>query len=161
MGIMLGDAPKLERGFAIESQSVTSADSTWEQPWGEWQSVRDHHTQLRVRLKETTALGRVMDVVFRVFDDGFGFRYELPAPADGKPTRIIEELTEFALASDGTAWWTPAGEWNRYEYPYNKTPVSSMTQAHTPMTVRTDAPMLQPSLGLDPDRFSLLKRPLR
>lgn len=136
MGFMLGDAPKLERGFAIESQSVTSADSTWEQPWGEWQSVRDRHTQLRVRLKETTALGRVMDVVFRVFDDGFGFRYELPAPADGKPTRIIEELTEFSLASDGTAWWTPAGEWNRYEYPYNKTPVSSMTQAHTPVTMK-------------------------
>ncbi len=136
MGFMLGDAPKLERGFAIVSQSVTSADTTWEQPWGEWQSVRDRHTQLRVRLKETTALGRVMDVVFRVFDDGFGFRYELPAPADGKPTRIIEELTEFALASDGTAWWTPAGEWNRYEYPYNKTPVSSMTQAHTPVTMK-------------------------
>ena len=136
MGFMLGDAPKLERGFAIESQSVTSADTTWEQPWGEWQSVRDRHTQLRVRLKETTALGRAMDVVFRVFDDGFGFRYELPAPADGKPTRIIEELTEFALASDGTAWWTPAGEWNRYEYPYNKTPVSSMTQAHTPVTMK-------------------------
>ncbi|MCA1199848.1 glycoside hydrolase family 97 protein [Sphingomonas sp. R647] len=136
MGFMLGDAPKLERGFAILSQSVTSADSTWAQPWGEWQSVRDRHTQLRVRLKETTALGRVMDVVFRVFDDGFGFRYELPAPADGKPTRIIEELTEFSLASDGTAWWTPAGEWNRYEYPYNKTPVSSMTQAHTPVTMK-------------------------
>ena len=136
MGFMLGDAPKLERGFAIVSQSVTSADTTWEQPWGEWKSVRDRHTQLRVRLKETTALGRVMDVVFRVFDDGFGFRYELPAPADGKPTRIIEELTEFALASDGTAWWTPAGEWNRYEYPYNKTPVSSMTQAHTPVTMK-------------------------
>jgi uncharacterized protein len=24
-----------------------------------------------------------------------------------------------------------------------------------------EAPMLQPSLGLDPDRFSLLKKPLR
>jgi hypothetical protein len=24
-----------------------------------------------------------------------------------------------------------------------------------------DAPLLQPSMGLDPDRFSLLKKPLR
>ena len=30
-----------------------------------------------------------------------------------------------------------------------------------PAARSVEAPMLQPSLGLDPDRFSLLKKPLR
>lgn len=136
LGFLLTDAPKLERNFAIESHKVSSVDTTWEQPWGEWQSVRDRHTELRVRLKESTALARVMDVVFRVFDDGFGFRYEFSGQPNLKTLNISDELTEFALASDGTAWWTPAGEWNRYEYLYNKTPVSAVTQAHTPVTMK-------------------------
>ncbi|WP_408077549.1 glycoside hydrolase family 97 protein [Sphingomonas plantiphila] len=136
LGFLLTDAPKLERNFAIASHTTSSADTTWQQPWGEWQTVRDRHTELRVQLKETTALARVMDVVFRVFDDGFGFRYEFPGQDNLKTLNIADELTEFALASDGTAWWTPAGEWNRYEYLYNKTPVSAVTQAHTPVTMK-------------------------
>src|SRR3546814_4097918 len=51
---------------------------------------------------------------------------------------IADELTEFAVAGDGTAWWIPGGEWNRYEYLYNKTPISSIAQAHTPLTVKLE-----------------------
>lgn len=136
LGFLLTDAPKLERGFAIASQQTSSADSTWEQPWGEWKSIRDRHTQLRVRLKESTALGRVMDVVFRIFDDGVGFRYELPDQPNLKTANIADELTEFALAQDGTAWWIPGAEWNRDEYIYNTTKLSAVPLAHTPMTVK-------------------------
>ncbi|MBX3594584.1 glycoside hydrolase family 97 protein [Sphingomonas sp.] len=136
LGFLLADAPKLERHFRIESAKTSSSDSTWEQPWGEWKTVRDRHTELRIRLKETTALARVMDVVFRIFDDGIGFRYEFPQQANLKTLNIADELTEFAVASDGTAWWIPAGEWNRYEYLYNRTPVSAVAQAHTPITMK-------------------------
>lgn len=136
LGFLLTDAPKLERRFAIESQSTSSADSTWEQPWGEWKSIRDRHTEFRVRLKETTALARVMDVVFRIFDEGVGFRYEFPDQPNLKHANIADELTEFGLAGNGTAWWIPAGEWNRYEYLYNRTPISEVGQAHTPITVK-------------------------
>ncbi len=138
LGFLLTDAPKLERGFKIESQSSTSSDSSWEQPWGEWKTIRDRHTELRVRLEETTALGRVMDVVFRIFDDGFGFRYELPDQKNLQTVRIADELTEFSLASDGTAWWIPGAEWNRDEYIYNTTKLSDVPLTHTPMTVKLD-----------------------
>ena len=50
---------------------------------------------------------------------------------------IVEELTEFAIAEPATAWWIPGGEWNRYEYLYNKTPLAEVAQAHTPMTLKT------------------------
>src|SRR3546814_17241036 len=77
----------------------------------------------------------LMDVVFRIFDDGVGFRYVLPEQPNLQTAHIADELTEFAVAGDGTAWWIPGGKWNRYEYLYNKTPISSIAQAHTPLTV--------------------------
>jgi len=136
LGFLLTDAPKLERNFAIDNAVTSSADSTWQQPWGEWKTIRDRHNELRVRFRETTALARVMTVVFRLFDDGVGFRYELPDQPNLRTVHIADEMTEFALTQDGTAWWLPGAEWNRDEYLYNKTPISSVPLALTPMTVK-------------------------
>lgn len=139
LGFILTDAAKLERYFQIADVQVRAADTTWEQPWGESRYVRDHHNEMRVRLKEGGALKRELDVVFRVFDDGVGFRYEFPDQSNLKTVNIGEELTEFTVAQPATAWWIPGGEWNRYEYLYNKTPLSEVGQAHTPLTVRTES----------------------
>jgi alpha-glucosidase len=124
LGFLLTDAPKLERNFAIAEAGRRSTDQRWEQPWGERRFVRDRHNELRVRLTEKVAPGRSMDVVFRVFDDGVGFRYEFPA-ALGQ-VNIAEEITEFAIASPATAWWIPAFQWNREEYLYNKTKLTEI-----------------------------------
>lgn len=137
LGFLLADAPKLERNFAIASQATRSSDETWEQPWGERRFVRNRFNELRVRLTETGALRRSLDVVFRLYDDGVGFRYEFPDQAALKLVNISEELTEFTVVDPATAWWIPAGEWNRYEYLYNSTPLAEVSQAHTPITIRT------------------------
>ena len=75
--------------------------------------------------------------MFRLFDDGLGFRYEFPDQPQLAQVNIVDELTEFALAEPATAWWIPAGEWNRYEYLYQGTPATEVGQAHTPITFRT------------------------
>lgn len=137
LGFLLTDAPKLERNFALVAQSSGSHDDTWEQPWGERRYVRNRYNELRVTLQERIAPQRKLGVVFRVYDDGLGFRYEFPAQASLRTVNIGEELTEFAVAEPAIAWWIPAGEWNRYEYLYNKTPLVEVSQAHTPITVRT------------------------
>jgi alpha-glucosidase len=139
LGFLLTDAPKLERNLTLAAQATTSADETWEQPWGERRSIRNRYTQLRVDLKEKTALGRSLGVVFRVYDDGIGFRYAFPDQPALKTANIGDELTEFNLAQNGTAWWIPAGEWNRYEYLYNRTPISEVGRAHTPITMKLDS----------------------
>ncbi|MBO9624313.1 MAG: glycoside hydrolase family 97 protein [Sphingomonas sp.] len=136
LGFLFTDAPKLHRNIRIESQSKTSVDTSWDQPWGEWKTIRDRHNELRVRLKETTALGRVLDVVFRVFDDGVGLRYEFPEQPNLKHANIADELTEFAFTQGGTAWWKPAFLWNREEYLYNKTPLDAVGTAQTVMTIK-------------------------
>ena len=74
--------------------------------------------------------------MFRVYDDGLGFRYEFPDQPQLKQVNIADELTEFAVAEQGAAWWIPAGEWNRYEYLYRRTPISEVAQAHTPITMK-------------------------
>ena len=138
LGFWLTDAPKLERNFKAENIATRSFDETWEQPWGEWRYIRNHYNELKLTLTEKTALARSVQVVFRVYDDGLGFRYEFPTQPNLSQVNIGEELTEFAVADPGTAWWIPGGEWNRYEYLYNRTSTSEISQAHTPVTIRTD-----------------------
>lgn len=106
-------------------------------PWGERLHVRNHYNELRARFTEGTGLRRRLDIVFRAFDDGVGFRYEFPQQSSLQQVNIIEELTEFAIAEPATAWWIPGGEWNRYEYLYQRTPLAEVSQAHTPLTLRT------------------------
>lgn len=139
LGFLLTDAPKFERNLIVAAQSTSSHDDTWEQPWGERRYVHNHYNELRVTLQEKVAPARKLDVVFRVYDDGLGFRYEFPNQPSLTTVNIADELTEFAVAEPATAWWIPAGEWNRYEYLYNKTPLDEVSQAHTPITVRTES----------------------
>jgi alpha-glucosidase len=138
LGFLLRATEKLERNLTLAHQETRSTDETWEQPWGERRYVRNHYNELRVRFTETIKLKRSFDVVFRVYDDGVGFRYEFPDQPQLQDVIIEDELTEFVVAAPATAWWIPGGEWNRYEYLYQKTPLDQVTQVHTPMTIRTD-----------------------
>ncbi len=139
LGFILADAPKLERNLEIASVERRSADTRWEQPWGERRFVTDRHNELTVTFREKTPLKRVLRLRVRLFDDGLGFRIEFPEQPNLKTARIVEELTEFDVAEVGTAWWIPGGEWNRYEYIHNRTPIAEVAQAHTPITFRTES----------------------
>ena len=136
LGFLFTDAPKLDRHLVVTGQETSDFDQTWQQPWGEWQQIRNHYRELKVHLKETTALARVFTITFRIYDDGVGFRYEFPDQPSLQQTNIAEELTEFAFASDGTAWWKPAFLWNREEYLYNRTALSAVGTADTPVTIK-------------------------
>ncbi|WP_227340175.1 glycoside hydrolase family 97 protein [Sphingopyxis sp. P8] len=139
LGFMLADAMALQRGFTIEGVERARGDERWEQPWGERRFVRNHYEELLVRYRQDDNWGgRRMNVRFRLFDDGIGFRYELPAQEGLTTARIADEVTEFDIAPEGTAWWITAGEWNRYEQHYQKSPIDGVATAHTPITMRLD-----------------------
>jgi alpha-glucosidase len=138
LGFLFTNAPKLERNFAITSSATSSTNDRWEQPWGERRFVTNRYNELRLTLTEKVDLKRRLDIVFRVYDDGVGFRYEFPDQANLKDVAIAEEITEFAVARPATAWWIPAFQWNREEYLYNRTPLTEVGIAQTPMTIRTE-----------------------
>jgi alpha-glucosidase len=143
LGFLFTDGPQMLRNFEIVDEKRASKDETWTQPWGEWTSIRNRYNELQVRLREKSALKRELIVTFRVFDDGVGFRYEFPDQPNLKAINIAEELTEFKFATDGTAWWKPAFLYNREEYLYEKTAISAIGTADTPVTIQlADGPFV-------------------
>ncbi len=130
---------RLDRNLSIAAVQRISADKTWTLPWGEVEKVRDHHNELRVSLRETTEDPREMVIVFRVFNDGLGFRYELPEQENLGEFELMDEETEFALTADHPAWWIPAYQENHYEYLYTRSPISTSRKTaravHTPLTM--------------------------
>ncbi len=139
LGFLLSDGLNMVRGFRIEGSDTASFRDRWEQPWGERRFVTDHHNELLVRFRQSDIKGaRMMNVRFRLFDNGFSLRYEIPEQAAFKTMRIAEELTEFNIAPAGTAWWITGGEWNRYEQIYQQTAIDAVSTAHTPITMRLD-----------------------
>ena len=78
-------------------------------------------------------------MVFRVFDDGVGFRYELPDQPGLADFEIMDELTEFALADNARAWWIPSNRprLDRSEMLYSSSPVSTIDSVQTPLTMET------------------------
>jgi len=128
---------RLDRGFVLQGHSTTRFDETWEQPWGERRFIRNHYNALSVQLAESGGLQRRFEVEFRVYDDGLGFRYRFPEQAALGEAVIDEELTEFVIVPESTAWWIPAGEADRYEYLYQRTPLREVPSAHTPLTLRS------------------------
>ncbi len=137
LGLVLQQGPDLDRGFAIASSRTSSVDETWTQVWGEKTRIRDRHNELRIELAEAAGDPRRLQIIFRVFDDGIGFRYHIPAQTGVGPIEIMNEATQFAFTGDHRAWWIPAFEPNRYEYHYTDSPLSQTTKVHTPVTFQT------------------------
>jgi len=138
LGFELQDQPDLAGPFEIVSAEKSSFDETWTQVWGEKKEIRNHYNQLKIDLRETGELERMLTAVFRVFDDGIGFRYEFPEQENLADINIIDEITEFNLTDNHTAWWIGAYQWNRFEYLTNETPLAEIDTVHTPLTMRTN-----------------------
>ena len=135
LGFAFGDGTSFEPDEGNITANQKSADLTWEQPWGEARFIEDKHNELAVTFARSGSPSETITMRFRLFNDGLGFRYEYQAP-EGRSLVIADELTEFNFAEDADTWWIPASEWNRYEYLYDKTPLSSVKLAHTPITMR-------------------------
>ncbi|HEV8266206.1 MAG TPA: glycoside hydrolase family 97 protein [Gemmatimonadales bacterium] len=139
LGFEFRAAPPLRDGLRIVDTARASIDETWTQPWGEVARVRDQHNELRVSVAEAAPPARQFAVVFRLFNDGVGFRYEFPAQPNLGEFVIMEELTEFALADDARAWWIPSNRprLDRSEMLYSSSPVSVTDSIQTPVTMET------------------------
>lgn len=137
LGFRFADGPDLHSNMRVISSDWREVDETWEQPWGEKRFIRNRYNEITVGLQEISGLQRRLDVIFRIYDDGIGFRYRFPEQPHLSDLVITKELTEINFANEATAFWIPARFSNRYEYLYRTTPLSEVATAHTPMTVRT------------------------
>jgi alpha-glucosidase len=139
LGFEFRAAPPLRDDLRVVGTARNTVDHTWEQVWGEVARVRDHHNELRVTVEEAVAPGRRFDLVVRAFDDGIGFRYDVPSQPALGAFEIMEELTEFILADDALTWWIPSDRprLDRSEMLYSSGPMSVLDSVQTPLTMET------------------------
>ncbi len=114
----------LTNGFTQTKAEHTSLDETWQPVWGEESSIRNHYNELAVTLSQEQTK-REMVIRFRLYDDGMGLRYEFPQQQNLVYFTLKEELTEFAMAGDHTAWWIP-GDYDTQEYTWQTTRLSEI-----------------------------------
>lgn len=110
--------------FEITDVTRGSADETWQPVWGEESVIRNHYNEMCVALRQTSS-NRYMNLRFRLFDDGLGFRYEFPDKGGLTYFVIRDELTEFAMTGDHLAWWIP-GDYDTQEYDYTESRLSEI-----------------------------------
>lgn len=124
LGVKLAGGDQLAEGFETVEFQRASKDEIWHPVWGENAEIRDNCNELLAELRQPST-GRLMNVRFRVYDDGIGFRYEWPRQDKLNYFTIDSELTEFAMPSDMTAWWI-AGDYDTQEYNYTESRLSEI-----------------------------------
>lgn len=137
LGFKLNVGDSLCSGFKIIDVSVDSLNETWQQPWGEEIDVLNHYNELKIGLQENSGKQRLLNIVFRAFDEGVGFCYEFPEQENLHEFEIADEMTEFALVADDSAWTIPAYKGEYYEVLWKKRPVSVNDTVTTPVTIET------------------------
>ena len=139
LGFEFRGTPPLRDGLRITDTTRQSHDQWWTQPWGEVARVRDHYNELAVSAEETGPAARRFVLRVRAFDDGIGFRYELPEQPGLGAFELTGELTEFALADNARAWWIPSNRprMDRSEMLYASSPMSLLDSVQTPLTMET------------------------
>lgn len=118
LGIELNEENSLMDQFRINNTTTSSFDETWQPVWGEEKEIRNHYNELLVEM-EKPSNGRFMNLRFRVYDDGVGFRYEFPLQQYLPYFVVKAEHTQFAMAGNHTAWWIP-GDYDTQEYDYTE-----------------------------------------
>ena len=137
MGFDLNNHSPFDSSFVLLDKKISSFSETWEQPWGEVRTIENKYQELVIYLQKKEGSERKMNIRFRLYNGGLGFRYEFPEQEFLDQFEITDEKTCFILPANDSAWWIPAYKPERYEYLYRKTPVSEIDTAHTPLTVKT------------------------
>lgn len=124
LGIELNEENSLMDSFRINNTTTSTFDETWQPVWGETRDIRNHYNEMFVEL-EKPSNGRYMNLRFRVYDDGVGFRYEFPQQQYLPYFVVKAEHTQFAMSGDNTAWWIP-GDYDTQEYDYTESKLSEI-----------------------------------
>ena len=125
LGYLFKNQPSLTDGFEIAGITRSSVQENWEPVWGDKIDIHNHYNEMHIELRENEEPGRELHLRFRAFDDGIGFRYEFQEQAGVDSLFVMDEITEFNLTGDHTAWWIPA-DYDSYEYLYETTKISEI-----------------------------------
>lgn len=124
LGLELIGSTDLMDKFVEKNITYSEFDETWQPVWGENKEIRNNYREMFVELSQPPH-GRFMNLRFRVYDDGIGFRYEFPTQQYLDYFPVKEEHSQFAMTGDHTAWWI-AGDYDTQEYDYTESRLSEI-----------------------------------
>ena len=166
LGIELNEENSLMDHFRVNKTSTSTFDETWKPVWGEEKEIRNHYNELFVEM-EKPENGRFMNLRFRVYNDGVGFRYEFPQQQYLPYFVVKAEHTQFAMAGDYTSWWIP-GDYDTQEYDYTESRLTEIRglmksaicdnasqMQYSPTGVQTSLQMKTDAMDIDGERRSL------
>lgn len=147
LGFELVNNASMMKGFTVTDVVKNTVDDSWDPVWGEQKTIRNHYNELLVTLAQKAHNGRHIQIRFRLFNDGLGFRYEFPKQQELKYFVIKEELTAFNLAGDHKVFWIP-GDYDTNEYPYMTSKISEIPalQEEATIVITAQQPIKNPSV---------------
>lgn len=155
IGFDFKDIPSIDKNISIVNFEKLKFVEDWETVWGDRKIVSNIYNQVKINFEETEAPNRKFSMIFRIYDDGLGFRFDFQQMDNVNQLVIMDEKTEFKLTGDHLVWWTP-GDWDIYEHLYNTTRLSKIdalkfrnhenlaqtyipyNAVNTPVTMKTD-----------------------
>ncbi|WP_321307753.1 glycoside hydrolase family 97 protein [Marinifilum fragile] len=135
LGMSLKNDSSFSNGLQIIDVKRESKNEDWKPVWGPNESINEHYNELMVSMRNHA--DKKLNLYVRLFDDGLGFRYEIPKQPGIDSIFIVKELTEFNFVNNGTAWTIPAN-YESYEMLYRTTKIDQVKDANTPATFKTD-----------------------
>jgi hypothetical protein len=124
LGFELKNDTDLMSDFGVIDVQYDSFDNTWTTVWGEENQIRNNYNEMFISLKQSTT-SRMMNIRFRVYNEGMGFRYEFPQQPNLGHFIVSQEKTQFSLTGDHTAFWIP-GDYDTQEYDYTTSKLSQI-----------------------------------
>lgn len=137
LGLRFKNNSPLGEKVKIINTLTSSFNETWEQPWGEKQLIENRYEELLINLQESNGESKIFSLRVKVYNDGFGFRYEIPEQTGVDSLVIMDEITEFKLPTVDMAWWTPIYSEEYYESITRYTPVNEIDTVNCPLTIET------------------------
>ena len=137
LGFEFKNMEAINENLIVSNYEYSSEDQLWEQPWGESKMIRDYHNRLFLELDEKNKSGRKINIEFKVFNEGVGFRYILPKQKGIDTINITNELTEFSFTQTHKSWSIPAYNKKKYELLYKERPLNELDSIHTPVVLKT------------------------
>ncbi len=123
LGYKLMDGTLLDRDFTLAAAERDSLDEVWTPVWGEEAQIRNCYKEMLMKLSREDGVN--MNIRVRMYNDGLAFRYEFPQENKLTYFKVADELTEFAMTGDHTAWWIP-GDYDTQEYNYTRSLLSEI-----------------------------------
>lgn len=114
LGITLAGGPDLAQDMVITGTDVREINEKIELHFNEKKWVDNHCREVRVRLAGKANPDDQLNMVFRVYNEGIAFRYEIPRPASAPVAVVSNENTEFSFSRSDLTLFQESGTESGY-----------------------------------------------